>query len=105
MRSKCEILEQKIKQSGCEKEVQFLNYLRRIGFPISPPLEGQGGGSLTFFGMLGKSVIMQIITHESNHKKYDDTSKEEIRIITRILKRKLLRAYGGCLGSQRRRRA
>lgn len=29
--------------------------------------------------MLGKSVIMQIITYESNHKKYDDTSKEKIK--------------------------
>jgi len=34
------------------------------------------GKLIKFFGMLGKSVIMQIITHESNHKKYDDTSKE-----------------------------
>ena len=66
---------------------------------------GQGGGFLNVLWHVGKSVIMQIITYESNHKKYDDTSKEEIRIITRILKRKLLRAYGGCLGSQRRRRA
>jgi hypothetical protein len=32
---------------------------------------------------------MQIITNESNHNKYDDTSKEIKRIRTRILKKKV----------------
>jgi hypothetical protein len=53
----------KIKQAGCNKEVQFLNYLRRKIF-LSPLLwRGRGEASLKFFGMLGKeNVIMQIIT-------------------------------------------
>ena len=54
----------RIKQAGCNKKVQFLNYLRKGCFPDPPPLEGLGEASLLkFFGMLGKeNVIMQIIT-------------------------------------------
>jgi hypothetical protein len=44
---------------------------------LFPSIGGvRGGFSFKVLWHVGKSVIMQIITHESNHNKYDDTSKE-----------------------------
>ena len=39
-------------------------------------MEGLGEASFKVLWHVGKIVIMQIITNESNHNKYDDTSKE-----------------------------
>ena len=45
-------------------------------FFLSPSFGGvRGGFSFKVLWHVGKSVIMQIITYESNHNKYDNISK------------------------------